>query len=117
MPAQVAEPKPIAPAVMPTKSTKKEFRVMDYEVIISQNTAINGNISIKAQQEQKLQELAQNTEAVQKQLAMLHKIETQVREQMKKSGMELPGKSELTAKKGGKGGPSKKKISNLVVLR
>ena len=46
MPAQVAEPKPIAPAVMPTKSTKKEFRVMDYEVIISQNTAINGNISI-----------------------------------------------------------------------
>lgn len=73
--------------------------------------------AIKAQQEQKLQELAQNTEAVQKQLAMLHKIETQVREQMKKSGMELPGKSELTAKKGGKGGPSKKKISNLVVLR
>ena len=61
--------------------------------------------------------VAQNTEAVQKQLAMLHKIETQVREQMKKSGMELPGKSELTAKKGGKGGPSKKKISNLVVLR
>ena len=35
--------------------------------------------AIKAQQEQKLQELAQNTEAVQKQLAMLHKIETQVR--------------------------------------
>ena len=46
MAAQVAEPKPIALAVMPTKSTKKEFRVMDYEVIISQNTAINGNISI-----------------------------------------------------------------------
>ena len=73
--------------------------------------------AIKAQQEQKLQELAKNTEAVQKQLAVLHKIETQVREQMKKSGMELPGKSELAAKNGGKGGPSKKKISNLVVLQ
>ena len=43
--------------------------------------------AIKAQQEQKLQELAKNTEAVQKQLAVLHKIENQVREQMKKSGM------------------------------
>lgn len=72
---------------------------------------------IKAQQEQKLQELAKNTEAVQKQLAMLHKIESQVREQMKKSGMELPGKSELAEKAGGKGGPSKNKISDLVVLQ
>ena len=73
--------------------------------------------AIKAQQEQKLQELEKNTEAVQKQLAMLHKIEAQVREQMKKAGMELPGKSELAAQNGGKGGPSKKKISNLVVLQ
>ena len=72
---------------------------------------------IRAQQEQKLQELAKNTEAVQKQLAMLHKIETQVREQMKKSGMEVPGKSELAAKNGGKGGPSRTNISNLVVLQ
>lgn len=72
---------------------------------------------IKAQQEQKLQELAKNTEAVQKQLAVLHKIESQVREQMKKSGMELPGKSELAEKAGGKGGPSKNKISDLVVLQ
>ena len=73
--------------------------------------------AIKAQQEQKLQELAKNTEAVQKQLAVLHKIENQVREQMKKSGMELPGKSELTEKNGGKGGPSKTKVSDLVVLQ
>ena len=73
--------------------------------------------AIKAQQEQKLQELAKNTEAVQKQLAVLHKIEAQVREQMKKSGMELPGKSELTEKNGGKGGPSKTKVSDLVVLQ
>ncbi|MGM9519730.1 MAG: peptidoglycan DD-metalloendopeptidase family protein [Phascolarctobacterium sp.] len=72
---------------------------------------------IKAQQEQKLQELAKNTEAVQKQLAVLHKIESQVREQMKKSGMEVPGKSELAEKAGGKGGPSKNKISDLVVLQ
>ena len=73
--------------------------------------------AIKAQQEQKLQELAKNTEAVQKQLAVLHKIEAQVREQMKKSGMELPGKSELAEKNGGKGGPSKTKVSDLVVLQ
>ena len=45
-PVQAAEPKPVAPAVTPTKIIKKEFRAMDYEVIISQNTAINGNISI-----------------------------------------------------------------------
>lgn len=45
-PVQAVEPKPVAPAVTPTKNIKKEFRSMDYEVIISQNTAINGNISI-----------------------------------------------------------------------
>ena len=45
-PVQAAEPKPVTPAVTPTKIIKKEFRPMDYEVIISQNTAINGNISI-----------------------------------------------------------------------
>ena len=73
--------------------------------------------AIKAQQEQKLQELAKNTEAVQKQLAVLHKIENQVREQMKKSGMELPGKSEPAEKTGGKGGPSKTKVSDLIVLQ
>ena len=73
--------------------------------------------AIKAQQEQKLQELAKNTEAVQKQLAVLHKIENQVREQMKKSGMELPGKSEPAERTGGKGGPSRTKVSDLVVLQ
>ncbi|MGM9569830.1 MAG: M23 family metallopeptidase [Phascolarctobacterium sp.] len=73
--------------------------------------------AIRAQQEKKLAELAKNTEAVQKQLAVLHKIESQVREQMKKSGMEVPGKSELAEKAGGKGGPSKNKISDLVVLQ
>ena len=73
--------------------------------------------AIKAQQEQKLQELAKNTEAVQKQLAVLHKIEAQVREQMKKSGMELPSKSEPSAENGGKGGPSKTKVSDVVVLQ
>lgn len=72
---------------------------------------------IKAKQEQQIRELAKNTEAVQKQLAALHKIEAQVREQMKKSGMEVPGKSELAENAGGKGGPSKKKISDLVVLK
>ena len=46
-PQLVQEPEPIpAPVVIPTKTIKKEFRSMDYEVIISQNTAINGNISI-----------------------------------------------------------------------
>ena len=47
VPQPVQEPEPIpAPVVIPTKTIKKEFRPMDYEVIISQNTAINGNISI-----------------------------------------------------------------------
>ena len=46
-PQPVQEPEPIpAPVVIPTKTIKKEFKSMDYEVIISQNTAINGNISI-----------------------------------------------------------------------
>ena len=46
-PQPVQEPEPIpAPVVIPTKTIKKEFKPMDYEVIISQNTAINGNISI-----------------------------------------------------------------------
>ena len=44
-PVQAPEPIP-EPVVIPTKTIKKEFRPMDYEVIISQNTAINGNISI-----------------------------------------------------------------------
>ena len=34
------------PTILPKKTVKKETRRMDYEVIISQNTAINGNISI-----------------------------------------------------------------------
>ena len=45
-PVQEPEPIPAPPVVIPTKTIKKEFRSMDYEVIISQNTAINGNISI-----------------------------------------------------------------------
>lgn len=46
-PQPVQEPEPIPePVVIPTKTIKKELRPMDYEVIISQNTAINGNISI-----------------------------------------------------------------------
>ena len=71
----------------------------------------------KAQQEQKVQELAKNTEAVQKQLATLAKIETQVREQMKKSGMEVPTKEQLEGADGGKGGPSKVRISDLAILQ
>ena len=47
-PQPVQEPEciPAPPVVIPTKTIKKEFKPMDYEVIISQNTAINGNISI-----------------------------------------------------------------------
>ena len=45
-PVQEPEPIPAPPVVIPTKTIKKAFRPMDYEVIISQNTAINGNISI-----------------------------------------------------------------------
>ena len=47
-PAAAPEPEPIPapPVVTPPKRIKKEFKAMDYEVIISQNTAINGNISI-----------------------------------------------------------------------
>ncbi len=51
-PAPTASPEPKQevkanpPQVMPIKKVKKENKRMDYEVIISQNTAINGNISI-----------------------------------------------------------------------
>lgn len=71
----------------------------------------------KAQQEQRVQELAKNTEAVQKQLAIMAKIESQVREQMKKSGMEVPTKEQLEGTDGGKGGPSKAKISDIAILQ
>lgn len=71
----------------------------------------------KAQQEQKVQELAKSTEAVQKQLAALAKIEANVREQMKKSGMEVPTKEQLAEAEGGKGGPSKAKISDITILQ
>lgn len=69
----------------------------------------------KAQQEQKMQELAKNTEEVQKQLAALAKIETQVREQMKKSGMEVPAKTQTA--EDAKGGPSRTKISDITILQ
>ncbi len=71
----------------------------------------------KAQQEQKMQELAKNTEAVQKQMAVLAKIEAQVREQMKKSGMEVPDKSHQADADGAKGGPNKQKISDITILQ
>ncbi len=71
--------------------------------------------SSKAQQEQKVQELAKNTENVQKQMAALAKIEAQVREQMKKSGMEVPSKTQ--AAEDAKGGPSASKISDLTILQ
>ena len=48
-PVKEAEPEVKAtpkPTILPKKTVKKETRRMDYEVIISQNTAINGNISI-----------------------------------------------------------------------
>lgn len=48
-PVKEAEPEaktPPKPTLLPKKTIKKEIRKMDYEVIISQNTAINGNISI-----------------------------------------------------------------------
>lgn len=73
--------------------------------------------SVKAQQEQKLQELAQNTQEVQRKLAALAKIELQVREQMEKSGMELPDKIQLGGDAGGKGGPAKEKISDMLILQ
>lgn len=49
-------------------------------------------------QEQKLQELSAMAESVQKDMAALSKIEEQVREQMKQSGMEVPAPSEAGQK-------------------
>lgn len=46
VPVVEKKPEPLATPVMPIKKVKKESRRMDYKVIISQNTAINGNISI-----------------------------------------------------------------------
>ncbi len=47
----------------------------------------------KIAQEQKLQELSVMSEKVQQDMAALSKIEEQVREQMKQSGMEVPAPS------------------------
>lgn len=72
---------------------------------------------IKHQQEQQLTELKTMTESVQKEMAVLAKLEEQVKEQMRKSGMEVPVMSEKEkAAIAGKGGPSGATISELKVL-
>lgn len=58
----------------------------------------------KQQQEQKLQELAAMAEKNQKELAYLDNLENQVRQQMEKSGAQLPPKDQQHVN-GGKGGP------------
>lgn len=72
---------------------------------------------IKHQQEQQLNQLKSMTESVQKEMAVLAKLEGQVKDQMRKSGMDVP---EMTAKEkdaiAGKGGPSATSISELKVL-
>lgn len=70
----------------------------------------------KQQQEQKLQELAAMAEKNQKELAYLDSLEKQLRQQMEKSGAQLPPKDEQVAY-GGKGGPMDgKQISQLNVI-
>lgn len=45
-PVPQPEAKPSQPPQPPNKETKKEFKIMDYEVIIGPNSSINGNICI-----------------------------------------------------------------------
>lgn len=69
----------------------------------------------KQQQEAKLKEIEALAEANQKQLAYLSELENQVRDQMEKSGVELPPKNENKSY-GGKGGPVNGPVSKLNVV-
>ncbi len=71
----------------------------------------------KDQQEEKLQKLTTHTEELQKKMATLSKIEEQVREQMKKLGMEPPEKEQLAPSDAGKGGPNSHKLTSADVLQ
>lgn len=71
----------------------------------------------KDQQEQKLQMLTNHTEELQKKMATIAKIEEQVREQMKKLGMEPPEKEQIAPADAAKGGPNTYKLAYADILQ
>ena len=70
----------------------------------------------KVEQEKKLQELSLASEKVQKDVADLNKIETQVRQQMEKYGITLPEEVEGKYTVGGIGGPTEDIMVGITVM-
>lgn len=70
----------------------------------------------KAKQEKQLKQLEKATEEAQKEMARINALENQIREEMKKSGMQVPAKEVSRASNGPKGGPNMGNASNLEIL-
>ena len=70
----------------------------------------------RVEQEKKLQELSLASEKVQKDVADLNKIETQVRQQMEKYGITLPEEVEARYTMGGIGGPTEDIMVGITVM-
>lgn len=70
----------------------------------------------KVEQEKKLQELSMASEKVQKDVADLNKIETQVRQQMEEYGLKLPEDVETKTSMAGIGGPTENIMTGINVM-
>lgn len=70
----------------------------------------------RAVQEKRLQELSVMSEKVQKDMVTLSKIEKQVRQQMKKSGLTIKDEPEAKKEFVGMGGPSTNVVSGITVM-
>lgn len=70
----------------------------------------------KAKQEKQLKQLEKATVEAQKEMARLNALENQIREEMKKSGMQVPAKEVSRAGDGAKGGSDKGTASNFEIL-
>ena len=70
----------------------------------------------RVEQEKKLQELSLASEKVQKDVADLNKIETQVRQQMEEYGITLPKEVEAKYSMGGIGGPTENIMVGITVM-
>lgn len=70
----------------------------------------------KAKQETQLKQLEKATIEVQKEVARLNALESQIRDEMKKSGMKVPEKVVTKAEGDAKGGPNYSNVSEVEIL-
>lgn len=73
--------------------------------------------AVKHIQAQKLQELEAMTVDMQKNMAALNQLEDQIREQMAKSGIEVPEKNKRDSEHNAKGGPGKIEIQEIDIFK